>query len=590
MIANLPLLAAGQSPLSDLYTMVIKNHLGEVAAIIVSALISHGKLTAKDLAKKTQISLKKVKTSLVSLIQLRCVLFWKEGEKVDYCFCETGVMTMIHSGQIINHIKEEYGQDSAVLMQNLLQLGHVTAGELVRTLGSSDEQRYQMETALVRLYGDGWIRALQGHDFSPIEDLWNKIYQDTMKQTPRSASTSEVKRVAEVKEAARTRLANVIESVPSNLYLTTGGMKVLSSNIQISVNYSRFEKHVRSILFYSLCESRIGTLSAIIYMVALKLVEKNSPEVHPYLKQIDGMISDPESMNQLDTNLENKLVDTRAIVFKSHDVVKHLPKLIDLKNSILTHNFIKPQNSKKRVASFSELERQVKRVKREDGEYSDGDDDEIDNFSSGDDTNSLVNHHLRLLASSTSIPFVMELTPNTFTIPFVKLKELVKEYNYEEIIKKTVGQDVLRILRCIKDLKLADEKTIANTVLLKDKLVRNEVYKLIQLNVIEIQEIPRSNDRAASKTFFAFRYKKQNSYNFLEQSLLYNMANILHVIEDFKLEQKVLLEKCEREDVKGHESELLLENELRTLNNLKYREINNIGKLNRLLAMYDVFH
>jgi DNA-directed RNA polymerase III subunit RPC3 len=78
MIAELPLSAEGQSPLSDLMTMVAKKHLGEVAAIVISALISHGRLGAKDLSKKSGVPIKLVKTTLVSLIQLNCVLYWQE--------------------------------------------------------------------------------------------------------------------------------------------------------------------------------------------------------------------------------------------------------------------------------------------------------------------------------------------------------------------------------------------------------------------------------------------------------------------------------------------------------------------------------
>lgn len=67
------------------------------------------------------------------------------------------------------------------------------------------------------------------------------------------------------------------------------------------------------------------------------------------------------------------------------------------------------------------------------------------------------------------------------------------------------------------------------------------------------------------------------------------MADILQNIQQFKNDNKILLEKCEREDVKGNEEELLLESELKTLKNLQLREINNIGKFNRIKTLYEIF-
>lgn len=604
MIAEVPEAAYTQSPTSNLMTMVAKRHLGEVGAIVVSTLISHGRLSAKDISKRSKVPIKLVKTTLVSMIQLNCVLYWQERDRIEYQFNETGLVVLLHSGEIITHINENYDDNSTQLIQNLIQIGNVKVQDLLKTF--EGEVKYDMDRKLIRLLDDGWIKILQPHHLNPIEDLWNKIYQETLKQTPRSATTSEIKRTTEVKEASKVKLANLFEGLPANIHRQENGEKLLNGELQITFNYPRFEKHLRSKAFINLCESRIGLISANILSTALKVIEKNSPEVSHYLTKIDGLINDPNDLSVFQETIENKLIDNKSITFKSFEISKRLDKNLDLRNSILTHNFLKPANgnSKKRVASFGDIEKSLKKPKikaeptddllpieeeAEDNEDSDNDyvNGETDNSSAH--SISLVNHHLKLLSSSTSIPFIMELGPGTFTIPFYKMLEIVKEYNYDEIIKKTLGHESLRILRCIKQLKLVDEKTIANSVLLKDKIVRNEIYKLIQLNVIEIQEIPRSNDRAASKTFFAFRYNKANAYSFVKNSLVYNMANILHSIDQMKSENKLLLEKCEREDVVGHEADFLLDSELRILNNLKYREINNVGKLQRLSSLYDVF-
>ena len=200
----------------------------------------------------------------------------------------------------------------------------------------------------------------------------------------------------------------------------------------------------------------------------------------------------------------------------------------------------------------------------------------------------LVAEHLRLLTFNT-VPFLFEVAPGSYTIPFLQLSKHVKQFHYEALIKTTMGTNALRILKCIKAMKLVDEKAISNLVLLKERTVKNELYHLINMNVIEIQEVPRSADRAASKTFYLFRHKDASLYRFLSHALAFNMGDILTNIELFKAEHKILLEKCEREDVKGHEEELLLESELKTLRDLQLREISNIGRFNRVKWLFTVF-
>ena len=111
---------------------------------------------------------------------------------------------------------------------------------------------------------------------------------------------------------------------------------------------------------------------------------------------------------------------------------------------------------------------------------------------------------------------------------------------------------------------------------------------MVKANVVEIQEVPRSADRAASKTFYLFRHKE--NYEFLVNCLVYDMAMILNGIEKFKSEHHILLEKCNRIDVQGQEEQLLLESELKTLHGLQNREISNIVKLNRLVTLFSIFN
>lgn len=594
----------GQSTKSNLYTTVAKTHLGEVAAVVISILISYGRLTAKDISQRSKIQLKLVKLTLVSLIQLNCIYYWhdKTSNNVYYSFNERGILMLLHSGEIIVHIKNKFGEEAAELTQHLIEFGNIKIEDYLINF-KDEESKYKRESIITTLFTQKWLIGVSKIDFNPIEDLWLTVYEEVLRNTPRSTTMSEAKRIAEVKEEAKQKLSKLIENsrdVKQHIVIKDG-LKRMNPLTIIRINLDRFEKHLRTRCFVDFSRFKIGVLSSMVYEAALTAIEDNSPDMRHFLLEVTGLLNDPDERREFTNSIENKLVDDKKITFTLKDVLKYLPKEVDLRNSILSHNFLKPNPiSKKRMNSDSE-DQAPKKIKLEpdlEGQIQSTEDDtmefedyqrNIDVDNSNAQSLGLINQHLKLLSSNSSVKFVIETTPGVYMVPFTEIVKHLKRHYYDTLVKYTLGADSLRVLRCLKACKIADEKTLANSVLLKEKAVRNTLFNLINLNIIEIQEVPRSADRAASKTFFLFRHKESNAFSFLRNSLLFCMAEILQNIIDFKSENKILLEKCEREDVKGHEDELLLESELKLLKNLKAREILNVGKINRLKAMFEVF-
>lgn len=578
--------ARTQSPFSYLYTRIANNHLGKTAAVVLSTLISYGRLTAREISSKNGLLLKQVRTALVSLIQLNCISYWVEGPAVHYSFNDTGIKILLHAGDIITHIKTIYDEDQAEVVQHIIENGHITVKDYIGSYTDAEDQ-YRRMTSLVKLYNEGWLRRIQPHHFQPLEDLWNRLYQETLKHTPRNTTTSEIKRVAEAKERTKIKFNDLLGagSDTKDVFVVEDGIHKLRSNITVQIDLSRFEKHLRSRALVDVANSRVGLITSQIYAVCCSLIEQKSPNLrHSYL-EIAGLVTDPEEARVYARSIENALVDNKAIVFSIRDVARGLPESLDLRNSILTQNFLKPA---KRV-NLNGSEQPSKKVKLEDGVVDVEEDDDYDQHdNSTAHSLSLIAEHMRLLCSS-NVPFLFEVSPGSYTIPFMQLSPFVKQYHLDAMVKTTMGANALRVLKCIKEQKLLDEKAIANLVLLKEKTVKHEIYMLLTHNVIEMQEVPRSADRAAGKTFFLFRHKDTASARYFSHALAYNMGEILSNMEEVKKKHKILLEKCEREDVKGHEEELLLDSELKTLRDLQAREISNIGRFNRIKWLYVVF-
>ncbi|CAK9436520.1 uncharacterized protein LODBEIA_P10780 [Lodderomyces beijingensis] len=572
-----------QSPKTFLFASIAKTHLGEIAAVITTILLANGRLTVRQLSKKTNLTPKAIKSAIVSLIQLNCLYYWQENDKTTfYSINEVGFNTLISSGDILQHIIQQYGEAEAELVQNILMNGHIKIDDYLRQFDDAN-QRLTKEKIFLQLFNDGWLKSLDIHAYHHICDIWDKLFQDTTKVTPRLPAQSEVKRVAEIQATCKQKLAALLNTTHANIYITENGYKKLDPQLVITFNLARFQKHTRTTAFVNLASSRIGLLTSKVYEAALHSIEKNSPELmHPFL-QIPGLLNDPTAVKEFVEGEESSAVAAKQIVFTAKDILRFFPKELDLTDSVVSKS-----HPGKRINLEADFPESNKRIKLENG----GSFLPVSTTSDSDDADSrlsIIQQHLHLLATGTNTRFVEEISPGRYSIPFNRLTHQVKQFHYETLIKATLNEQAFRILRCIKQLKLADEKTIANAVLLKEKTVRNEIYALVKANVVEIQEIPRSLDRAASKTFYLFRYKEYHRFESLINSLIFDMAEIITNIVDFKAEHRILLDKCNRVDVEGHEEELLIESELQTLHGLQHREIKNLVRFNRTRFLRDIY-
>ncbi|GMF08390.1 unnamed protein product [Ambrosiozyma monospora] len=119
----------------------------------------------------------------------------------------------------------------------------------------------------------------------------------------------------------------------------------------------------------------------------------------------------------------------------------------------------------------------------------------------------IINQHLKLLSLDPTIPFVEESNPGSFYIPFTELQPVYTKHTFKQYLKNLFGPETLRLVNCMEDKKLVDEKTLSKIVLMKESQIRSLISKLQTLQIIEVQEIPKTMDRQATRSVFAFRFK-----------------------------------------------------------------------------------
>ncbi|KAM3165254.1 DNA-directed RNA polymerase III subunit RPC3 [Lachancea thermotolerans] len=595
--------ARGLNPESFLYRELCKTHLGERAAAVMNMLVSKGRLSARELCDRLDMDLKSVKRILVSLVQLRCVQYCAETSvsgrtTVYYSYCEDGLLLMLYAGEIVEAMQVHFQSDlAAQIVQNVLALGSLTLKAYLSS-GLSEVSPSEVSAYFLRLFEAGFLVPLTANDYCPVSELWTRLYKKEYDLIPKNSTLSDLKKRTEAKQKAKKQFYQLVAPPDASSFIVTDprtSLRQVADSVPLTFSLGRYLKLKRSKQLVQFSAAKVGKVPAALYKIALRMTERSSPEITDPLTKT-GLLQDADELAAIQDEAARAEEKNPGVTFNAMDISKHLSDDIDLRGTIASQ-------MKRQRPSSAEVQSH-KRVKTEDGfvvppppanngaEADEMADDNIDLDLDDSDTDphsvTLINGHLKLLASST-VSFLQEPQPGLYYVPYTRLMPLLKSSVYEALLSYTLGGSACRILRCIRDNNLATEKLINSTALMREKDIRSVIATLIRYNAVEIQEVPRTADRAASRSVFLFRNNPRHAYDFMTKNLTWNIANLYHKIEDLKSENSTLLQKANREDVKGKETELLLPSELNQLKMVNERELNALTRTQRLLLLWEVF-
>ncbi|KAL3234645.1 DNA-directed RNA polymerase III subunit RPC3 [Nakaseomyces bracarensis] len=602
-------------PEKFLYTEIVKAHLGETASIIIGLLLSLGRLTVREIYDKLEykMSIDSIRRTLVSLTQLRCVKYLEEsnrGSKIKtyYYYNEDGLHLLLYSGLIVDDFSSRFPEGKRLvvseIIQNILTLGSLSLQDYLKS-GNFDVPQHEISSIFVELCEMGFLARLTKFDYIPIQDLWSLLYEKEYNSLPRNSTLSDLKKRTEAKNKAKVEFHNLLEASTDLSKLIkidpTTSLRTVSPNVPLTINIKRFLKSRRTRQLINFAKARVGFIPSQIYKAALKMTENKAPYFFDPLSET-GLLQDLDEANGMKDELELLEEKTPGVTFSAIDVSKYIPKTLKLHGSLIYER----KNNKR--PQQEEPNQNTKKLKTEDGfvipqlpknnkiseeeENNENNNIEDDNEDINTDLDSdditTINGHLKILAAS-PVSFVKEVQPNVFYIPYSSLIPQLREFVYDYIIASTLGPPSLRIRRCIKENKLVSEKVINTMALMREKDIRTTIGALIKYNAVEIQEVPRTADRSASRSVFLFRCNESHSYNFVKQNLAWNLANLIYKKEKLKSDNKTLLQKANRDDVKGKEKDLLLPSELNQLKMVNERELNVFSRFSRGLTLWEVF-
>lgn len=142
-----------------------------------------------------------------------------------------------------------------------------------------------------------------------------------------------------------------------------------------------------------------------------------------------------------------------------------------------------------------------------------------------------------------------ELGASQYSVNFEKLRYSMKKALLEGLVTDKHGVACCRIMRILQEKGRLDESQIQKISMLPANDVRLKLDILLLGGLVEIQEIPRSADRAPSRSFHLLYVPIEKCFS----ELLANVYKAIENLQQRKVEELLrrsrLIDKLSREDV-----------------------------------------
>ena len=199
-------------------------------------------------------------------------------------------------------------------------------------------------------------------------------------------------------------------------------------------------------------------------------------------------------------------------------------------------------------------------------------------------------HHIRqnlFLLAEHPYEFVTHIrrrhnTPESWTVNFRKLSSRLRMIELEKMVKFRYGVEGLRIVRILQEKGKLDEKAIASFALMNQKIMRSILTTMHEAGHLELQEVPRDNQRQPSRTMFLWFFDPERCRRKVLEETFKTMARCLQRAKTERGAIQSTIDKASRTDVVGKEDEFLDVSERTALEQWREKEERLLGELGRL--------
>ncbi|KAI0182137.1 RNA polymerase III subunit RPC82-domain-containing protein [Hypoxylon sp. FL1284] len=486
---------------------------------------------------------------------------------------------------------------------------HVNGNGMTNGVGDSEMEDHgkdgytdleaQAYDSLAQLMVAGILEPVTSTSFQSPQDLRNMVEQEYLADYPTGVrgakQTSEFEKHVRDKlrgiQSESTRLKKKLgaEFMPEHsskrTKLTNGAVSNTSTfenakfvlleelDTVLRVNYDKCTVELRNLRLKQYAEDFIGTVTAQVYETLLGVLSKKIPRC-----QVDKSIEVEEDD---DDSFTGPRVTTQ-------EVFEQLSPTIDVFAGIgfPQEDTIDIRRAEKIRRYPPQLKGSTLRRELEEGEEIVGSDDE-DYDHSGEAAANFSHHgqngfaddnaqtddgvpvgahrlhqmrqHLLVLAESKQ-GFVRHCGAHDFgewTVDFEPLMQHLRFAELDTIIENRFGRQGLRLTRILREKGKLDDKTLPSLALMKKSDVHVKMVEMQMAGFLDVQEVPRDNNRAAARTIFLWYFDLDRTLQLMLDNSCKSMVRCLVRLDVERRKRKDLLTTAERKDVRGREEEML---------------------------------
>ncbi|MCJ1307299.1 RNA polymerase III subunit C82 [Agyrium rufum] len=629
----------------ELCLLQVDDLYGDLISRVFEVLLQHGRLTYPALLNHSGLLPKQLKTGLAVLIQHHLVQWYiPDGQpSASYEADWEAAYDLVRSGKLLSTVRDRLGSTAEKIFSSVLLQEYTRVDEILKAYGEksqsspsthktagknnvkphsvngehnssqSEPQHSKIALKLQELIDAAFLMVVHPSHFRPkadnITEAENELTGPTglfptkLKAVEKLTFDSNLRdKLKEWRYDAqnlsgfgntkkRTNGVMGFDGPPGKKRKVNGmGISVIdeeplsriSSQAILRVNAEKLPVTLRNKMLVRLVQHRIGRPCAQLYGAVLDEASRDLPCCHPNLGLSALIDADDEEV------LLNQ--STHQIAGKTKDKIDLSASLGDTAtNHTSVDPMIHPKKRRRRLSSDEESIDNIA-IHEDDDDRINGDDDYLDRppqrTSQIATHENLVQQNL-LLLSEHPYRFLTHHSgtasvPETWTIKYHPLVSRLRLIELENIVLNRYGAPGLRIIRILLEKGKLDEKALGAMSLLNQKILRSILTTMNEAGHLELQEIPRDNNRQPSRTMFLWFFDPERCRLKVLEETYQAMARCLQRRRVEKEKVQVVVDKSLRTDVVGREDELLSRDEREVLGRWRAMEEILLGEVARL--------
>ncbi|KAI0131458.1 RNA polymerase III subunit RPC82-domain-containing protein [Daldinia grandis] len=205
-----------------------------------------------------------------------------------------------------------------------------------------------------------------------------------------------------------------------------------------------------------------------------------------------------------------------------------------------------------------------------------------------------MRQHLLILAESKEgfVRHCGSLDFGEWTVDFEPLMQHLKFLELDTLIENRFGRRGLRLTRILREKGKIDDKTLPSLALMKKPDVHVKMAEMEMAGFLDVQEVPRDNNRAAARTIFFWFFDLERTLQRTLDNTYKSMVRCLQRLNVERRKKASVLSVAERKDVQGMEEQKLrgdIYNEYVQFLDLEKKLLGQVGKLDDIVAVFRDF-